>query len=75
MPSGMASCSEPGAGGCERLQKNVLNSQGQKTYLIIRADNLALIRMAQAIGMKKVNAFITRRFNGDKPRFLFSVSH
>lgn len=43
-------------------------------YSIIREDNLASIRVAQAIGMKREKAFSARYYNGDRPHLLFSVS-
>ena len=44
-----------------------------KVYSIIKADNLASIKVAESIGMSKEAEFITQYYNGDMLRFLYSV--
>ncbi len=44
-----------------------------KVYSIIKADNIASMRVAAAIGMKMEREFIARYYCGDMPHCLFSV--
>ncbi len=43
-------------------------------YSIIKADNLASMRVAEAIGMKKEKEFITKYYNGEMLHFLYSIN-
>ena len=45
----------------------------EKVYSIIKADNYASIRVAESIGMRKEDEFITRYYHGDMLHFLYSV--
>ena len=44
-----------------------------KVCSVIKADNLASIKVAESIGMSKEDEFITQYYNGDMLHFLYSV--
>ncbi len=59
------------AAACKSYAFQVL---GRDTvHAIIKADNFASMRVAQAIGMKKEKEFITRYYSGDRLHYLFTV--
>lgn len=59
------------AGGCKKYAFEHLDRD--KVYSIIKADNFASMRVAESIGMKKEDEFITQYYNGDMLHFLYSV--
>ena len=59
------------ARGCKKYAFEYLNRD--KVYSIIKADNLASIKVAESIGMSKEDEFITQYYNGDMLHFLYSV--
>ena len=60
------------AAGCKKYAFEKLNRN--KVCSIIKADNTASIKVAESIGMKKEDEFITQYYNGDMLHFLYSVS-
>ena len=44
-----------------------------KVYSIIKADNVASMKVAKSIGMSKEDEFMTRYYNGDRLHFLYSI--
>ena len=60
-----------GAKRCKDYAFEDLNRD--KVYSIIKADNLASIKVAESIGMSKEAEFITQYYNGDMLHFLYSV--
>ena len=44
-----------------------------KVYSIIKSDNYSSMKVAESIGMKKEDEFITQYYNGDMLHFLYSV--
>lgn len=59
------------AAGCkayafEHMQRN-------KVYSVIKADNTASIKVAESLGMKKEDEFLTRYYSGERLHFLYSV--
>ena len=48
----------------------LLNGDGSS---IIKSDNLASIRVAESIGMRKEDTFLTRYYSGEMLHFLYSV--
>ena len=59
------------AGGCKKYAYENLHEN--KVCSIIKADNLASIKVAESIGMSKEDEFITQYYNGDMLHFLYSV--
>lgn len=59
------------AAGCRDYAFQQL--QADQVYSIIKVDNLPSIRVAERIGMKKEDTFITQYYNGDMLHFLYSV--
>ena len=59
------------AGGCKKYAFENLHEN--KVCSIIKADNLASIKVAESIGMSKEDEFITQYYNGDMLHFLYSV--
>ena len=57
--------------GCKKYAFEVLNRD--KVCSVIKADNLASIKVAESIGMSKEDEFITQYYNGDMLHFLYSV--
>lgn len=57
--------------GCKKYAFEKLNRD--KACSIIKADNLASIRVAESIGMLKEDEFITQYYNGGMLHFLYSV--
>ena len=57
--------------GCKKYAFEKLKQE--KVCSIIKADNLASIRVAESIGMHKEDEFITQYYNGDMLHFLYSV--
>lgn len=49
------------------------NLNKDKVYSIIKADNVASMRVAESIGMSKEDEFITQFYNGDMLHFLYSI--
>ena len=60
-----------GYGGCKKYAFENLHEN--KVCSIIKADNLASIKVAESIGMSKEDEFITQYYNGDMLHFLYSV--
>ena len=58
--------------GCQKYAFENLNRN--KVYSIIKADNLASVKVAERIGMSREEEFITQYYNGDMLHFLYSVS-
>ena len=58
--------------GCKKYAFEKLNKD--RVYSIIKADNLASMKVAESIGMSKEDEFITQYYNGDMLHFLYSVS-
>lgn len=56
--------------GCKKYAFEVLGSHS--VYSIIKADNIASIRVAERIGMSKEDEFITQYYNGDMLHYLYS---
>lgn len=57
-----------------RVQKNAFEVlKRDKVCSVIKADNLASIKVAESIGMSKEDEFITQYYNGDMLHFLYSV--
>jgi RimJ/RimL family protein N-acetyltransferase len=50
------------------------NLNRDKVYSIIKADNVASIQVAEGIGMKKEDEFITRYYGGERLHFLYGVN-
>ena len=59
------------AAACKRYAFDTMKKN--KVCSIIKTDNLASIRVAESIGMKREAAFIARYYNGDMPHFLYAV--
>lgn len=57
--------------GCKKYAFEHLNRD--KVYSIIKADNLASVKVAERIGMSKEDEFITQYYNGNMLHFLYSV--
>ena len=57
--------------GCKKYAFENLNRD--KVCSIIKADNLASIKVAESIDMCKEDEFITQYYNGDMLHFLYSV--
>lgn len=51
------------------------NLNRDKVYSIIKADNVASIRVAESIGMSKEDKFITQYYNGNMLHFLYSIQN
>lgn len=59
------------AEGCREYAFRQL--QADKVYSIIKSDNLASIRVAEAIGMTREKEFTTRYYSGNRLHYLYSV--
>ena len=57
--------------GCKKYAFE--NLKRDKVYSVIKADNLASVKVAESIGMRREDAFITQYDNGDMLHFLYSV--
>lgn len=57
--------------GCKKYAFEKLNRN--KVCSVIKADNIASIKVAESIGMSKEDEFITRYYNGDMLHFLYSI--
>lgn len=57
--------------GCKKYAFEQLNRD--KVYSIIKSDNFSSMKVAENIGMKKEDEFITQYYNGDMLHFLYSV--
>ena len=57
--------------GCKKYAFEYLNKD--KVYSIIKADNLASIKVAESVGMSKEDEFITQYYNGDMLHYLYSI--
>ena len=57
--------------GCKKYAFDKLNKD--RVYSIIKADNLASMKVAESIGMSKEDEFITQYYNGDMLHYLYSV--
>lgn len=60
------------AAACKRYAFEILGSD--KVYSIIKADNLASIRVAESVGMTREASFTARYFSGDMLHDLYSVA-
>ena len=61
------------AAGCKKYAFEQLNKQ--KVYSIIKAHNIASIKVAERIGMKKEDTFIAKYYSGNMLHFLYSVQN
>ena len=59
------------ARGCKKYAFEKLNKE--KVHSIIKSDNWASMKVAESIGMKKEDEFITQFYNGDMLHYLYSV--
>ena len=59
------------ASGCKKYAFERLNRD--KVYSIIKSDNYSSMKVAESIGMKKEDEFVTQYYNGDMLHFLYSV--
>ncbi len=59
------------AAGCRDYAFHHLGAN--KVHSIIKADNFASMKVAEGIGMKKEDTFITQYYNGDMLHFLYSL--
>lgn len=59
------------ARGCRDYAFECLNHE--KVYAIIKADNAASVKVAESMGMKKEDEFMTQYFGRDMLHFLYSV--
>ncbi len=59
------------ASACKQYAFEHLNQD--KVYSIIKADNVASMKVAKSIGMSKEDEFMTRYYNGDRLHFLYSI--
>ena len=59
------------AEGCKRYAFEQLKRD--RVSSIIKSDNLASIRVAESIGMRKEDTFLTRYYSGEMLHFLYSV--
>lgn len=57
---------------CKKYAFEVLNRD--KVYSIIKSDNMASIKTAESIGMKKEDEFVTQYYNGDMLHYLYSAA-
>lgn len=57
--------------GCKKYAFEQLKRD--KVYSIIKSDNFSSMKVAENIGMKKEDEFITQYYNGDMLHFLYSV--
>lgn len=60
------------AAGCKKYAFEHIGAD--KVYSVIKSDNAASIRVAEALGMKKEKEFVTQYYNGDMLHFLYGVS-
>ena len=58
------------AEGCKRYAFEQLKRD--RVSSIIKSDNLASIRVAESIGMRKEDTFLTRYYSGEMLHFLYS---
>ncbi len=61
------------AAACKRYAFDRL--QQDKVYSIIKCDNTASMKVAERIGMRKVDTFVTQYYNGDMLHNLFCVEN
>ena len=59
------------AEGCKRYALETL--QVNKVHSVIKADNFASQRVAESIGLKKEDEFITQYYNGDMLHYLYAL--
>lgn len=59
------------AEGCKRYAFDVLKAE--KVHSVIKADNFASQRVAESIGLRKEDEFITQYYNGDMLHYLYSL--
>lgn len=59
------------AEACKRYA--FLNLNADKVCSIIKVDNAASIRVAESIGMRREDEFVTRYYSGDVLHFLYSI--
>lgn len=57
--------------GCRRYAFDVLGADA--VHSIIRTDNLASIRVAEAVGMQRVKTFLTRYYGGEQVHYLYRL--
>lgn len=49
------------------------NLQTDQLYAIIKADNISSIKVAESLGMKKVDEFMTGYYNGETLHYLYAI--
>ena len=49
------------------------NLQADQLYAIIKADNISSIKVAESLGMKKVDEFMTGYYNGETLHYLYTI--
>lgn len=59
------------AAGCKRYAFETLGRDA--VYSIIKSDNIRSVRVAEGIGMKRLDTFVTRYYAGDMLHFLYRV--
>lgn len=57
--------------GCQKYAFE--NLQTDQLYAIIKADNISSIKVAEHLGMKKVDEFMASYYNGKKWHYLYAI--
>ncbi len=57
--------------GCQKYAFE--NLQADQLYAIIKADNISSIKVAESLGMKKVDEFMTGYYNGETLHYLYAI--
>lgn len=57
--------------GCKHYAFETLKAE--KVHSVIKSDNFASMKVAQSIGMTKIDEFITQYYNGDMLHYLYAV--
>lgn len=59
------------ANACKKYAFEYLKED--KVYSVIKADNFSSVKVAESIGMKREDEFMTQYYNGDRLHFLYAV--
>ncbi|MBQ9950557.1 MAG: GNAT family N-acetyltransferase [Clostridia bacterium] len=59
------------AEGCKKYAFETLGAP--KVHSVIKADNFASQRVAESVGLRKEDEFVTQYYNGDMLHFLYSL--
>ena len=59
------------AEGCKKYAFETLGAP--KVHSVIKADNVASQRVAESVGLRKEDEFVTQYYNGDMLHFLYSL--